>query len=135
MRPEEGDQLRAAADLGARAGARSFEIEHAIDDEAQWWATAYYQGTRVTGPSCSTPGAAAEALAVRLLTGARCRCGKLVAIGDDEAAFAYHEATLPTGERWTARQAVEAGQCRWRRQGARWEPSCDAPPVRLPRRS
>jgi hypothetical protein len=60
---------------------------------------------RITVQDLRSPADAVMALAVRLLDGALCRCRKPV--------------TLTAGK----------PGCRWTRQGARWEPGCDAPPI------
>jgi hypothetical protein len=130
--PTRTDQVLACAHLVGRAGARSFEIGYLDDDPTnpRWWATAQYQGTRLTADDHTTPEAAADALARRILDGAKCRCGRLVATSPF-GARAY-PSTLITGERWTPDMAQKAGQCLWRRNGPRWEPACNAPPVTLP---
>lgn len=112
------DVVIACADLIGRAGASSFEIgwdcphlpdtadDHSCPD-VTWNATATYQGARIIIDRRLSPGEAALALAERLLTGATCRCGRPVVLSD------------------------EVPGCRWRLVAARWEPGCDAPPVRV----
>jgi hypothetical protein len=135
------DAVVAAADLVSRTGARSLQIgwdcPHApdVDDDhacgqVTWYATAHYKGTKITADRHCGPIEATEALARRLLSGAKCRCGKLVALADD-GAIAYPDATMLDGTKWTAEQIAEVGQCRWTRRGKRWEPSCNAPPIRM----
>jgi hypothetical protein len=128
------DAVVAAADLVGRAGAREFEIGYLHDDvpveEAGWYANAKYRGTRITEENHRGPTEAAEALARRILTGARCRCGKLVALSDD-GAVAFDNVTMADGSKWSAKKARKAGQCRWTRVGKRWEPSCDMPSVKV----
>lgn len=106
------DIVTACADLVGRAGAREFEIGYLHDDvpveEAGWYAHATYQGARIQVQDHRSPTAAALALAERLLHNARCRCGNTVTLSDDQP-----------------------GRCRWRLLGARWEPGCDAAPVRM----
>jgi hypothetical protein len=121
--PGDVDRLTAAIDLVGRAGARSFCVGYLHDDPANpgWYAHAQYKGARVTVEDFGNPVDAAEALAVRLLTGARCACGKLVAL-TDLGAVAYPGATLADGSVFTEEQA-RAGQCRWRRQREKWLPS------------
>jgi hypothetical protein len=117
----------ATADLVDRAGARGFEIGYLNDEDdpqfakhgAQWWAHARYRGTRIIVEGFDRPDQAADALSRRLLTGAKCRCGKLVTLGRD-GAIAFDGVRMA------------AGQCLWTRVGARWNPSCDVPPVRVP---
>jgi hypothetical protein len=134
------DAVIAAADLADRAGARSLTVgwdcphapdaddEHACE-QVTWHATAQFKGTRVTVERHPGPVEAVEALARRLLTGARCRCGKLVALSD-EGAWVDPGGTLLDGTRLTPKQAKRMGQCRWTRRGKRWEPGCNAPPIR-----
>lgn len=127
------DAVVAAVDLVGRAGATEFEVGYLHDDvpaeEAGWYAHAKYRGTRITEENHRGPTEAAEALARRILTGGRCRCGKLVALSDS-GATAFPTATMADGSTWTAEDAAKAGQCRWTRIGKRWEPGCDAPPIR-----
>jgi hypothetical protein len=129
----------AAADLVDRAGARGFEIGYLNDDDdpqfarhgAQWWAHARYRGTRIIVEGFDRPDQAADALSRKLLTGAKCRCGKLVTLGRD-GAIAFDGVRMADGTTWTVAEAAAAGQCLWTRTGARWNPSCDVPPVRVP---
>jgi hypothetical protein len=127
------DAVIACADLVGRTGARQLEIGYLHDDvpveEAAWWASAKFRGARIQVDNHIHPAAAAMALAVKLLTGAKCRCGKLVALSG-EGATVYRDATMADGSKFTAEQAVAAGQCRWRLTGQRWEPSCPEPASR-----
>ncbi|MBL7494456.1 hypothetical protein I6A60_01845 [Frankia sp. AgB1.9] len=129
--PSDHEDVLACADLCGRAGARSFTMGYLRDDPADpgWWAHAQYRGARISVEGHATAEAAALALATRVLTGAKCRCGRLVALAPDGAHV--FESTLVTGERWGPKQAKKVGQCLWRRAGARWEPGCDAPPLVL----
>lgn len=110
--PMAGDAVVACADLVGRAGASGFEIGYLRDDvpveEAGWYAQAIYQGARIMTDEHRSPTGAAMALAERLLAGAGCRCGRPVTLADDQA-----------------------GACRWTLMGKRWEPSCDAPSLRI----
>lgn len=124
------DALFAAVDLVGRSGATQLEFGYLHDDvpveEADWWAHARYRGARISEEHHRGPVEAAEALARRLLTGAKCKpCGRLVALSDT-GAIAYENAAMVDGTRWTAEQAAAAGQCRWRRDGARWVRGCEA---------
>jgi len=112
------DAVVACADLVNRAGGTEFEIgwtcPHTPDEEdghncdrVSWWAHARWKGTRLTAENHPDPMAAAAALAVRVLDGGRCRCGRIVA--------------LQPG----------APGCVWRLVGQRWEPGCDQPGVRI----
>lgn len=105
------DVVIACADLVGRAGASEFEIGYLHDDvpaeEAGWYAHAQYRGARITVEDHRSPTGAALALAERLLSGATCRCRQPVTLSDGQPG------------------------CRWRLVGQRWEPGCDAPPVRV----
>lgn len=124
------DQVIACADLVGRAGARQFEIGYLHEDvpleQAGWYAHAQYRGARITAENQPGPAAAAMALARKLLTGAKCRCGRLVALRSDEA-VAFRKTGMADGTTWTAQEAAKAGQCRWRLAGDRWRPSCPVP--------
>lgn len=124
------NQVLACADLVGRAGARQFEIGYLHDDvpveEAGWYCHAMYRGARLQVENQPGPAAAASALAQKLLTGAKCRCGRLVALRRGEA-FAFFTTRLADGTQWTAGEAASAGQCLWRLVGDRWEPSCPVP--------
>ncbi len=126
--PYAGEAVKACADLVARTGARSFECGYLHDDvpsdQAGWYATAVYQGAKVTVEDKASPAEACDALAARLLSGAQCQhCKGLVALSGD-GAFAFRKAVLVTGERWDAEDAARAPQCRWTRTGDRWERGC-----------
>lgn len=129
-RPDD-EQMRqrvvAAADLVARTGARQFDIgylhEGVPSDRAGWYAIAMYRGARITADDEPGPAEAAEALARRLLTGAKCSCGKLVAL-DDAGGIAYQNPFMTDGTRFPAEQAARAGLCRWRRDRDRWISAC-----------
>lgn len=124
---DDRSKVIACADLVGRAGARSFEIGFLNDEPPhRWYAHAMYRGARIQVENHDDPAGAALELAEKLLTGAQCRCGRLVALRPD-GAVAFHKTTLADGTEWTATQAAKAGQCRWRLNGDRWEPSCPAP--------
>ncbi|WP_322768422.1 hypothetical protein [Frankia sp. Cr1] len=125
------EEVLACADLVGRSGAAGFEVGYLDDDPTnpRWYAHAQYRGARVIVEDHPTPSAAADALAQRILAGAKCRCGRLVATSP-YGAVAYN-GTLLTGERWTHEQARQTGQCLWRRAGPRWDPSCTAPPITI----
>ena len=122
--------VMACADLVGRTGARGFEIGYLHDDvpvdQADWWASAIFRGARIQVDGHIHPAAAATALAVKILTGAKCRCGKLVALADD-GAIAYRKPIMADGSSWNAEQSAAAGQCRWRLIGQSWQPSCPEP--------
>jgi hypothetical protein len=124
----------ACAELVGRAGAREFQIGYlGDDDDPQWWAHASYGGDRLMVDNHPTPGAAAYALALKILAGGKCRCGRLVALSDG-GAMAYDNVRMADGSRWSIEEAQRAGQCRWRLVDTpdptlpkRWEPSCPGP--------
>ncbi|HYS41156.1 MAG TPA: hypothetical protein VEO01_36540 [Pseudonocardiaceae bacterium] len=126
------DAVTACADLVGRTGATNFTIGYLHDDvppdQAAWYAHAQFRGARITIDDQPGPVEAADALCRRLLDGAKCRCGRLVTLSDS-GAVAY-DSTMADGSTWTVEQARRAGQCRWRRIGARWEPNCPTPPGR-----
>lgn len=135
------DAVVAVADLVGRSGATNFEIGWLNDEDdptyaergAEWWCKAQYQGKRLFVEGFARPDDAATALAVELLRGAKCRCGRLVRLAGEGAAFAHLDVEMADGTRWTAQEAAKAGQCEWKRAGQKWEPSCDAPPIRMNR--
>jgi hypothetical protein len=126
-RDEIGQRVVAACDLVARTGAREFQIGYLHDDvpteEAGWYAHAQYRGTRITAENQRGPAEAAEALAVRLLTGAKCKCGKLVALNSD-GARAFRNPVMSDGSAFPIETAQRVGQCRWRREGEHWVSGC-----------
>ena len=132
---ELGDQVIAAVDLCGRAGARSFQIGYLYDDvpseQAGWYAHAQYKGVRITADDCPSPGAAAEELARKLLTGAKCGCGRLVALSD-VGAVAFERPVMADGTVFTTEQATAAGQCRWTRTGDRWNPPHSPRQITMP---
>ena len=70
------------------------------------------------------PVEAAEALARRILTGAKCvHCGGLVALSSAGATF-YKGARMADGSRFSEAQARGRPQCRWTRQGPKWVAGC-----------
>lgn len=101
--------LSACADLAERAGANEVEFGYVRDDvpveEAGWYARAHYRGFTLTADDHQSPGAAATALAERLLTGAICRCRQAVTLSPDKPG------------------------CVWRLVGATWVPGCDVPSI------
>lgn len=134
--PLDEDAMAAAVDVVGRTGARDLTFGHLYDDvpveQAAWWATAAYQGTKITAENHAGPVEALEALARKLLTGAKCvRCGSLIALSDD-GAVAYPGAFMADGTRWTEQDIRAAGTCRWRRFGPRWEPGCPSTHPPLP---
>jgi hypothetical protein len=143
------DAMVATVDLVGRSGAREFELSwscpHTPGEEdghscpgVRWHAHAQYRGVRLSGLDRPGPVEAAEALARRLLTGATCRCGRLVTLSDTSAvALDQPRAVLQNQlrdlglEMVSAKRAAKVGFCRWTRLGRRWEPSCDAPSIKV----
>lgn len=128
------DALIAAVELVGRSGARQFEIGYLHDDvpvdDAGWWARALYRGDRIIEENHRGPVEAAEALARRVLTGARCtHCKGLIALSDRAAVF-YPKAHMADGSTFTEEEARAVPQCRWRRIGDRWERGCAGDPRR-----
>lgn len=123
------DALVAAADLVGRTGATRFEVGYLDEDatvaEARWYAHAQFEGARVTVEEQPGPVEAAEGLARRLLTGARCRCGGVVALSSAGGTF-FRGARMADGTQWREGAARAAGPCRWTREGARWYGACGA---------
>lgn len=124
------DALKATVNLVGRTGAREFQIGYLHDDvpteEAGWYAHAQYRGARIVEENHRGPIEAADALARRLLTGARCTgCQRLVALSD-AGATAYPAGTpMADGSTWDGQHAGRTiGMCRWRRLGDRWEMGC-----------
>lgn len=133
------DALVAAAELAGRAGARHFQVGYLHEDvpvaEAAWYAHAQYRGARITCEGQASPTGAADGLARRLLTGAKCtHCGRLASL-DPQGAYA-HDATLVDGTPWLAEQQAAAGICYWHRAGRTWVRGCvdGTPPVDGPTR-
>ena len=126
------DLLVACADLVGRCGASNFEIGWLNDPGepaytkhgAQWYAHAQLRGARITAEDHPGPTEACDALCVRLLTGAKCKCGKLVALSS-AGAIAYDDVTMADGTTWTRDEAKRVGQCRWVRDGKRWKRGCE----------
>lgn len=122
----DADVVIAAADLVGRTGATDFEIGYLNGDvpmaEAGWYAVAVFRGAKIIEEAVR-PAEAAEALAIRLLTGAKCKCGRLVALHAG-GAMAFN-AAMADGTNWTVEEARAAGQCRWRRDGKRWRRGCE----------
>jgi hypothetical protein len=124
------DAVIAAVDLVGRSGATGFEFGYLHDDvpteEAGWWAKAQYRGARISVQDHRGPVEACEALARRILTGAKCaHCGGLVALSD-RGAVAYG-GQMADGTTFTLEQARAAGRCRWTREGQRWARGCEVP--------
>lgn len=102
----DSDALKATVDLIGRSGATAIEIGYDDDDpeNVRWHVQATYRGARLIRDGYPDPVGAAEALARRVLKGARCRrCGKRIRLND------------------------HGSGCRWRREGDKWIPGCGKP--------
>ncbi len=127
LSPGDRDRVIACADLVGRSGAREFQIGFLNDSPPHaWYAHAMFRGARLQVENQDGPAQAAMALAVKILTGAKCRCGRLVALKPG-GAVAFRKPNMADGTQWSAAEAAKAGQCRWRLVGDRWEPSCPVP--------
>lgn len=134
---DEEDALRVAAcaRLVQRTGAKEFDVGYLNRDavrseDAQWYATAVWQGVKLfSAGEHRSPGAAADALAARLLDGGQCCCGR-VATTDPRGAPGGDK-TMLHGEDWSHAEQLAAGVCVWSRRGDQWERGCDARPIRL----
>lgn len=135
MDPLDLDAVVAAADLVDRCGGRGFEIgyleENVPSEEARWYCSVRFKGRKLIVDEKTSPIEAAEGLARELLTGAKCRCGKLVALSPGGAVMHGEVQTMADGSTFTAEEARTVGQCLWTRKEKRWEPGCDAPPIRI----
>lgn len=133
LNPFDVDAVVACANLAERAGASSFECGYDPDRDAdsRWYATAEYSrgGHQLAVDGHPSPEAAAMALAGRILTGAKCRCGGLVALSVDGAWAPPDSATMYDGS--DPRVLRDAPQCLWILDGQRWEPGCDAPALAI----
>ena len=105
---EPDELIIACENLVSRAGAAGFEIGYLSDEPPhRWYAHAQYRNARITVEDQPTAALAALALAYRLLRSALCLCGNPVALSDDHSG------------------------CRWQLVDSRWEPGCDAPPIKM----
>jgi hypothetical protein len=98
--------LIAATDLVRRTGCIDLEVGHSDDAGRKWYAVARYQGAKIIYESTG-PDLAAFGLAVKLIDGGRCKCGRLASLVGDS----------------------DPGHCRWSREGKRFNSDCDAPPM------
>jgi hypothetical protein len=108
--------LDALVDLCRKCGAAALELGYLHDDvpveEAGWWASVQYAGTRITVDDHTSPEAACEALAKKVLNGGMCRCGR-TAVTDN-------------------RPPRRGGRlCRWRLLDGVWAAGCDAPSIKV----
>lgn len=114
------DTVVATAELCGRSGATNFEVGYLDDDvpseQARWWAKAQYRGRRLQVDEQSSPVAACEALAARILDDGMCTtCGERVVTA----------ATLEANE--AAGLAPAQVRCVWVRHGRHWIAGCVDP--------
>lgn len=134
LTPEGERRIHAAVEVAARSGAKNLEVGYLNDSnlpiyERDWYAHVDYGGTRVTVEHLAGPVEALEALALRLLTGAKClRCGGLVTLDGATRTTVTAEQggymALPGQEPWTEEAAKSAPLCHWQRKGDRWRRGC-----------
>ncbi len=130
--------LLASVDLIGRTGAAEFSIGYLHDDvpiaEAGWYAQAQYRGSRIICEDQPGPVEAVHALAVRILTGAKCaHCGRLTSL-DPSGAWA-RDSVLVDGTPWLREQQADAGICLWQIEDGRYERGCrSSGGVKKPRR-
>lgn len=119
--------LVAGYDLVGRTGSRDVTVGTTSHGATgSWWAAAKYPGARIQVDNEATAGAAMDALAAKILTGGKCRCGRLVAMQSGGAVF-FPGAAYADGKPLTEQQVRATGQCRWRRYATMWLSACDAP--------
>jgi len=128
--PDEARRVLAAIDLTERTGAHQFALGYGHTRVAgkpigTWTASAVYRGGTISA-SAYSPHDAAERLAIRLLTGAKCAdCSSLVALSSD-GAVAYPDAEMADGTLWTHEEQLRAGFCRWYlANGRTWTRGCE----------
>lgn len=105
-----GDRAVAAVDVIGRTGAIECQVGYLDDAGADWYAHARWNGARISVEHQDNAEDALDALAIRLLLGGTCRCGRRVKL--------------------VGRETPRA--CTWSRVGPRWEPGCDAEGADLP---
>jgi hypothetical protein len=124
------DRMVAAVAMIGRTGATAFTFGYQDEQteviaEADWYAQAYYKGTRVITEHHPDPVTAAEDLLRRLLEGGVCtHCGGLVALSERGATI--HPGTrLLDGSVMTEERARSMHQCHYRRVGKTWVRGCE----------
>jgi hypothetical protein len=128
LAPSDKDALLAAADVVRRSGALSFKVgvcdtENEFGWKKGWWAAAFYSGARLIGvDGWPGPTQAAEALARRLIDGARCKCGRVATLEGSSPLFPKKR--LTDEAIWSVEEQLKAGQCVWTRQGGDWRSGC-----------
>lgn len=113
-----GPAVQACSDLVARGAGNQFEVGRLGDEGTPtWYAQAMWQGARFFVENQASSEAAADALAAKILWGARCRCGRAAVVGPHSS---------------TSQELIDgAALCAWERRGVRWVPGCTVPPVEL----
>lgn len=128
MSPEDvTDYVHATTKLIEKSGASGFNIGYTDPENphnSKWYVEAYYDGARIMVDNLESPWAAMLVITNRILTGAKCKCGRLVAT-NDEGAYALSNPVMADGESFTVDQAKAAGMCRWRLVRDSWVPGCN----------
>lgn len=128
------DASTAAVELIGRTGAKSLEIGYLHDtpraEDADWWATVTYRGVKITEEHHVGPSEALEAIAVRLLDGAKCtHCQGMVALRRSGVMF-YADPDgarrMVDGSTVTVDEARSRPLCHWQRVGPKWIRGCQA---------
>lgn len=147
------EAVDAAVDLGQRAGASGFSLgwdcPHVPDltddnlndhwcEQVTWWASINYRDSQLETPPCPSLGIAAVMLALTMLDGAVCRCGRDVALPCDNC----HGTGLEPNPRsvqlcldcqGTGKDKdVGADTCLWLLRDGKWDSTCEAPSVEMP---
>ena len=126
----DADVVNAAVDLAGRSGATGFEFAHTDPGAGPvtWFATVEFGPDKsIVMSGYPDPVQAANAMAGRLLSGAKCKCGGLVALSMRGAWVAPEGGKLLDGT--DAHALRNARQCLWMLEGDRWVSGCDAPPL------
>lgn len=110
MSPDNRDRMLAASNAIGRSGAKELEIGHLEDGVpvalARWYATARYQGAKVSADEHSSPIAAVEDLLRRILVGGGCvKCQRPITLPDQA-------------------DAGSPDRCTWVRHDDMWVPGC-----------
>lgn len=107
------DAAVAAVGVIGRMGALDVEVGYLDDTErsqdARWWASARWNGTKVQVAKHQRPDQALEALARQLMEGGTCtHCGQRIHLGGAPAGLRRRHPRL----------------CAWKRQGREWVRGC-----------
>ncbi len=112
MTDEETNRLLAATDALRRSGAKGLEIGHLEEDVpaalARWYATAQWQGAKVSAEEHASPLAAVEELLARVLVGGGCvKCQRPITLPNEPG-------------------VGSPDRCTWTRHRDMWVPGCVA---------